>query len=613
MQVAKDLPAKLIAEIIKSKESGETTQSSMISLISKTIKVLANPTRRSIFLGCLNAPKEFDRNPTMLYHLRTLEDFGIIKYTNKGYTPTNFSIELWNNISELSVIPNSTLSIEILLSLASEPKKFTELKKNLKVNEGSIFRALNFLISKNLIVKDANHYNLTSLKIISKLNILVSNYVELVKNASYDDSSESITIPKEEEIKILDLFEKKNRHIKENLLREEDLINDHIIISYSYSSQSEKDEIINSILKEQCGSLDSKYIKPLQTFEKNTVKFAYETNYVKSLQNILNLSCLHAIRIFDALMIEDINFPNNFIKNFKGPKFGKEGIRKLLDVKERPLLQITFLPEENLNIQTVKKLSKKLFASGVDEMSDNQVIVDNIKNFRERVEVITQLTDDLKNDFGRKIYYFYIYGEDYESRLDILKEMNSKNIGIGLSPITLGFPLTSHVINICKYPTQFHLTLHAPFTRYAKRRISKEGEVIPGFGISMNILLKFFVLLGGDEIHVDSPVHYHFEDWETKIQCDILNYYFRNLKKPFPILVGGINPINTPLLIKNYGNDIILKATTSNLTKIDKLGFSIEKSVNAFKQAIEIAVSEEKEIAGDKYKDYTESLNFYKK
>jgi len=614
MQVAKDIPTKIINKIIKGKLRGETDKDFMIDYVSKTIKVFANSTRKKIFLECLDSPKEFDKNPLMLYHLRMLEDYGIINYTSKGHLATNFAKELWNSINELEIIPNSALSIKILLSLISKSKTFTELKKNLKVNEGSLFRALNFLVGNRLIIKEMNYYNLTSLVNLSKLDILVSKYTELIKDISYDESSESITISKEKEAEILDLFEKeKKNYIKKKLQRVEDLIKDHIIISYSYRSSSEMDEIINRILKEQSGLMNSKYVKPLYTFEKNMIKFAYETKYVTTLQQLLNLLCLHMIRIFDSLMVEDINFPENFIKNFTGPKFGRDGIRKLLNVRNRPLLQAGFLPEENLDIKIIKNLSKRLFVAGVDEMADSHSIIDNLQNFRERTEIITEVIDELKNDYGQKIYYFYVYGEDYEDRLDILKETSSKSTGIGLAPITLGFPLTSRIINKYKYPVKFYLTLHAPFTRYAKKGISKEGELLPGFGINMNVLLKFFVLMGGDEICVNSPLLYHFEEWETKIQCDILNYYFKKLKKPFPILFGNISPINTQSLIKNFGKDIVLEFSTFGLSQNEKLGFSIEKSINAFKQAIEIAIFEEKEINEEKYKDFVESFKFYKK
>ncbi len=613
MQVAKDIPKKLIDELIKSKKASSTTSSSMVDYISKTIKVFANSTREKVIRECSDSPKDFEKTPLILYHLRVLEDYGLIRRVNNGYLATKFAKELWNSANGLKIIPTSTLSIKILLSLTTEPRTFIELKKKLKVNEGSLFKSLTSLEKNKLIVKKTNGYALTLLADLSRLNVLILKYKELVKNISCDNSLDSLIISKEEQNEIFGLFRKKEKYYtKKTLEKVEDLISDHIIISYSYHSHSEVDEVIDYIFKEQSGLLNSKYIKPLQTFEKNTVKFAYKTNYVTTLQKILNLLCLHGIRVFDSLMIEDINFPKKFVQKFKGPKYGREGIKKLLDIKDRPLLQSVFLPEENLNIQTVKNLSKRLFVSGVDEMSDHQMITDNIQNFRARVETIMDVIDEVKYDFGPKIYYFYIYGEDYENRLDILKQMENKNIGLALSPITLGFPLASQIINNCKYPVQIHLTLHAPFTRYAKREISKQGELIPGFGINMNVLLKFFILLGGDEIHVDSPLFYHFENWETKIQCNILNYYFKELKKPFPILIGGVNPVNTLFLLKEYGKDIVLKFTTSELINSENLGFSVEKSINAFKQAIEVFTSEEHDIGDDKYEDYKDSFKFYR-
>lgn len=617
MQVAKNIPSKLIRKVIEGKLHGVTDRDFMIHYISKTIKIFADSTRKKIFLECLDSPKEFDKNPKILYHLKILEDYGIIEYTSKGHTATKFGRELWNAIRGFEIIPNSYLPIKILLSL-SRPRSFIELKKELRVNEGSLFRALNFLADNKLIIKNNSSYNISPTVDLSKLNILISNYVDLIKDASYDRSLESLTFPKEKEIETLNLFksvEEKKDSIKKNLWREEDLINDHILISLSYSSRLAIDEIINDILEEQKGVTNSEFVKPLYALEKNMIKLGYKIERITSLQKLLNLLSMHWFLPFDAVMIEDISFPKKFIKNFKGPKFGKDGIRKLLNIKDRPLLQAVLLPEENFDIQTFKNLTSRLLVSGVDEISDHQMIVDTLQNFRKRVETITQIIDKIKNDFGQKIYYFYIYGEDYEDRLDILKETNSKSIGIGLSPLTLGLPLTSHIVNNYKYPVQFHLTLHTPLTRYAKRGISREGELLPGFGINMNVLLKLFILLGGDEIHLVSPTHslHPFEDWETKIQCDILNYYFKEFKKPFPILMGGVTPTNALSLIKSLGRDNILKFSTFNLTKAEKLGFSIERSINAFKQAIEIAISGEKEVTEEKYKDYIDSFKFYKK
>jgi ribulose 1,5-bisphosphate carboxylase large subunit-like protein len=610
MQVAKDIPDKLIRKVIKGKLAGRTDRDFMIECISKTIKIFGNSTRKKIFLECLNSPKEFDKNHKILYHLSILEDYGIIKYTSEGYLATKFGRELWDCINKLGIIPNSYLPIKILLSL-SRPKTFIELKKNLKVNEGSLFRALNFLIDNKLIIKRMDGYHLSPIADISKLNILISRYTELIKDTSYDESLGSLTFPKEKETEVLDLFEtEKKKPTKEKLWRMEDLIKDHIIISLSYSSPLERDEVINTVIGRQRGVTNSKFAKPLHSPERNIIRIGYDAKHI-TLQQLFNLLAMHGFYIFNASMIEDVDFPKKMIKNFKGPKFGRDGIRKLLNIKDRPLLQAVLQPQENVDIETFKNLGRRLLVAGTDELSDHQMIVDNLENFRERLETMVQIIDEIKDDFGQKLYYIYIYGDDYEDRFDILKEIGSKNIGVGLSPLTLGFPLTTYIIDRYKYPVQLHFTLHTPFTRYAKRGISNKGELLPGFGINMNVLIKFFILLGGDEIHLLPRTD--FEDWEIKIQCDILNYYFKELRKPFPVLMDYVNPIYNPSTIKLLGKDIILKFSTFKLTEIEKLGFSIERSVNAFKQAIEIAISGEKEITGEKYKDYIDSFKFYKK
>jgi ribulose 1,5-bisphosphate carboxylase large subunit-like protein len=611
MQVAKIIPIKLIRKVIEGKLHGETSSRNfMIDCISKTVKIFADPVRKKIFLECLDSPKEFNRSPRILYHLRILEDYGITKYTSKGYAVTKFGRDLWESIREFEIIPNSYLPIKILL-LLSKPKKFIELKKELKVNEGSLFRALKFLAENRLIVKKNENYNLSPTVDTSKLNLLISKYIDLIKDASYDRNLESLTFPKEKETKILDLFETKERkRIKEKLWREEDVIKDHVIISCSYTSNLEMDRIIEYILEEFGGSAKLDRVKLLQSYERNTIKLAYGIKYLSSLQKLLNLLHIHGWRAFDSVLIEDISFPKKFIKNFEGPKFGRKGIRKLLDLKDTPVLQAGLLPDESFGVQFIRDSVKKLFLAGVNEISESFAVLDDLESFKNRVELIAQLMDEIK-DYGQKIYYFYIYGDEYEERLDILKEARSKNFGIMVSPITIGFPLASRIIKKSKHPVQIHLTLVAPFIKYAKRRITKEGEVLPGYGANVNVLLKLFILLGADEIPIESPFAGHYEWWETKTQYNILDNYFKELNAPLPVLFGNITPANTLTLVKNLGNDIVVKLRALDAIKVEKLGFSIERSINAFKQAIEIAMSGEKEITKEKYKDYIDSFKFY--
>ena len=55
------------------------------------------------------------------------------------------------------------------------------------------------------------------------------------------------------------------------------------------------------------------------------------------------------------LRLEDIDFPRSFIKHYKGPHYGIDGVRKLLGVKHRPLMGTIIKPK--LGLSEVKHLS----------------------------------------------------------------------------------------------------------------------------------------------------------------------------------------------------------------------------------------------------------------
>ncbi|MDR1955120.1 MAG: ribulose 1,5-bisphosphate carboxylase large subunit, partial [Candidatus Methanoplasma sp.] len=58
--------------------------------------------------------------------------------------------------------------------------------------------------------------------------------------------------------------------------------------------------------------------------------------------NLFGLETLHGIRL------EDVEFPSGIMKRYKGPKFGAEGLRKILDRPEKPLVGTIVKPKIGL-------------------------------------------------------------------------------------------------------------------------------------------------------------------------------------------------------------------------------------------------------------------------
>jgi ribulose 1,5-bisphosphate carboxylase large subunit-like protein/DNA-binding HxlR family transcriptional regulator len=631
MQIAKD-----------SKLDPEKKRKEIIKRFSEVIKLIGVEVIRE---GLSYPESKLIKGLSSRYIQEKLEELEIIKSTKKGYVITERAKVLWNTYlkeliesvinvrgEEATAVFNSSLSFETLLILTSGPKTFNELRKDLDLHEGSLSKVLNKYLGNLVVLEFRNnkkYYRINPVvePAVKRLALLIDNLVEGRWDLLYTSLSQlkptiAITsvLPIRESVeKDLELFREKHK-VEDYFHRYEDLIHDHIIITYSYISEAETSEVIQAIIKEQSGFLDdSKYLKPILTLEKGKVCIGYDTKYITSLQQILNLLALFDNPVFNMLMIDDIEFPHVFLRKFKGPRLGREKIREILGVEDRPILQATFLPVEYLDIHRFTNLSRRLFRAGVDEISDHRTMIEGLDLFKERVQVISGLLDEIKSETGeQKIYYFHVYGEDYEERLDELKSAENKGIGIALAPLSFGIPSTFRVLKSIekedRFPVLFGLLLQVPFTKYARKFLTEKGEILSGFGISMKVLIKFFVLLGGDEIVVDPPLYPFSDREEIKIQCKILDGYFKGFKKPFPVFLGGIRPFNIPMLISEYGKDIVLNFTTWSLRIAERRGFSIERSISAFRQAIEIGTMGEQRLKIDeeRFKDFLDHFEFYK-
>ena len=80
------------------------------------------------------------------------------------------------------------------------------------------------------------------------------------------------------------------------------------------------------------------------------------------------------------LKLLDIDFPESFVKDFQGPKFGIEGIRKYLGAENRPLLNNMIKPCTGHTTEVGAKLFFEAAAGDLNrfltEMSNRYEVAD---------------------------------------------------------------------------------------------------------------------------------------------------------------------------------------------------------------------------------------------
>ena len=106
------------------------------------------------------------------------------------------------------------------------------------------------------------------------------------------------------------------------------------------------------------------------------------------------------------LKLVDVRFPKSFLKEFKGPKFGDVGVRKILGVKDRPLLNNMIKPCVYTDPKVGAALAYDAAVGGCDVIKDDELIADaDFNPMVDRVVAFMEALDRADSVKGEKTLY----------------------------------------------------------------------------------------------------------------------------------------------------------------------------------------------------------------
>lgn len=101
-----------------------------------------------------------------------------------------------------------------------------------------------------------------------------------------------------------------------------------------------------------------------------------------------------SMKIVDNLRLQDISFPISMLKEFRDPKFGLLGIRKFVNVQERPLIGSIVKPKVGLNSEKHAEVAYNSFAGGCDLVKDDENLTNQkFNSFRNRARLTLQFAE----------------------------------------------------------------------------------------------------------------------------------------------------------------------------------------------------------------------------
>ncbi|MDH5447901.1 MAG: type III ribulose-bisphosphate carboxylase [Candidatus Bathyarchaeota archaeon] len=288
----------------------------------------------------------------------------------------------------------------------------------------------------------------------------------------------------------------------------------------------------------------------------NNVRIAYpvELFELANMPNILssiagNVFGLGALR---KLRLNDVYFPSKIADNFKGPKYGIDGVRKLLEVKDRALVGTIIKPKLGLKTEDHAEVAFNAWVGGCDIVKDDENLSSQQFNpFEDRVIKTLECRDKAEQETGeKKVYMVNVTSETSHmiERAQFVEEHGGRYMMVDI--LTCGFAALQTLRN-----QNFDLVIHAHRAGHAA--FTKDSE----HGVAMRVIAKVSRIIGVDQLHVGTAVGKMSETREEVLEnCDALKAEIDGLKPVLPVASGGLHPSLVPALIEIFGKDFVIQA-----------------------------------------------------
>ncbi|HEX4046405.1 MAG TPA: RuBisCO large subunit C-terminal-like domain-containing protein [Elusimicrobiota bacterium] len=265
------------------------------------------------------------------------------------------------------------------------------------------------------------------------------------------------------------------------------------------------------------------------------------------LGTLLNLVFGNA-SIWPGVKLVDIRFPDSFLKEFKGPNHGIEGLRRMLKVEGRPLLATALKPGGSSNAE-LAAAAAAFARGGGDIAKDDQNIVDaSFDAFKSRVTAIAAAVFKENTRAKRLCLYLpHLAGpqQELEARLKFVLKLGLR--GVLVCPAILGLDEVRRLAS--KHEALF--MAHPSFSGalYADR----------SHGIETSLYLGTLTRLLGADIAVfpNSGGRFGFTPDECRAIAERARSPLGNLAPAWPAPGGGMRLDSAAAMAKDFGPDAI--------------------------------------------------------
>jgi len=252
------------------------------------------------------------------------------------------------------------------------------------------------------------------------------------------------------------------------------------------------------------------------------------------------------------IKVLDIRLPRKFVKGFKGPKFGIEGVRKVLGVYNRPLLNNMIKPCTGYTCDIGAELFRKAALGGCDIVKDDELIADaSFNSALGRVKCYMEIEKQVYEETGERTLYTVNVTDNIPKVFKNAKKAVELGVNaIMINYLAVGFPVMQALAE--------DKSINVPIL--AHMDVAGALYMSPYHGLSSHLVLgKLPRLAGADVVVIPAPYgKAPVIDYKFKNAARNLSFPLYDLKPTFPMASGGITPSMVPQVMADLGNDIVI-------------------------------------------------------
>jgi ribulose-bisphosphate carboxylase large chain len=257
------------------------------------------------------------------------------------------------------------------------------------------------------------------------------------------------------------------------------------------------------------------------------------------------------ISIKAGIRAERLDLPETMLRSFRGPRFGRPGLRERLGVPARPLLCAALKPL-GLSPEGLSELAYQFGLGGIDIIKDDHGLADQgFAGFRDRVRLCSQAVLRANRETGRRSIYVPNVTAPFDqihAKAHFAKEHGAG--GLLVAPGLTGLDAMRYLADddTLALPILSHPAFQGTYVLH------------PSSGISHQLLFGQLARLAGADatIYPSFGGRFGFTREECLSIVRGTEMEMGSLKPIFPTPGGGMGLDRVPEMLEAYGEDVVL-------------------------------------------------------